>query len=160
MSRHASRSSFGRAACAAGILALVAPLVDAQTIADYSRAQRALLENAMAQAAARSATPVASAPVAAASAPVVPTVAVGHPSLPPPQPAVQVSGVFAAARGAVAEVVVDGTPYLLRAGEPVPGTAWQVRAVAIDRVVLTRRGAGAVADAQGALHVFPLPALR
>src|SRR6516225_693368 len=104
------------------------PWTRAQTIADYSRAQRTFLENAMAQAAARSATPVASAPVAAASAPVVPTVA-------------------------VAEVVVDGTPYLLRAGEPVPGTAWQVRAVAIDRVVLTRRGAGAVADAQGALHV-------
>ena len=64
---------------------------------------------------------------------------------------------FASQEGAVAEVVVNAMPYLVGVGQGVPGTAWQVEAIAVDRVVLSRRG-GAV-DAQAARRVFALPAL-
>ncbi len=133
----------------------------AQTIADYSRAQRSLLESAMTQAAARSAGLGAPAPGAAASA-------VAKPPLPAPRvaaasvvPAVQVGGVFASSAGAVAEVVVNATAYLLGAGQGVPGTPWHVESIAIDRVVLSRREVqGHATDAESARKVFPLPALR
>ncbi len=136
-------------------------MAGAQTIADYSRAQRTWLENAMAQAAARSAGLGASAPAAAAaSAPVAPPPAVARMPLPAWSPAVQVSGVFTLRGGAVAEVVVDTTAYLLGAGQGVPGTGWRVDTVAIDRVVLSRHGDVAGADDPGARKVFALPALR
>ena len=144
------------------MLLLGGPLARAQTIADYSRAQRALLESTMSQAAARSAGFAASVPVAAASAP-TPTASNPRPmppSLPAPGPGVQVNGVFASGASSVAEVVVDATAYLLQAGQGVPGTPWRVEAVAVDRVVLSRRGAAASAGAGGAVKVFALPALR
>jgi type IV pilus biogenesis protein PilP len=163
MSRHARRPhelSGWFTAC----MLLLPPWVGAQTIADYSRAQRALLENAMTQAAARSAGMGASGPapgpamatsVAAPSATPAPRT-----PLPPTAPAVLVSGVFASRDGAIAEVIVDATPYLLSAGQGVPGTLWRVEAIAIDRVVLSRHG-GVVAavDAEAARKVFALPAL-
>lgn len=151
------------------LLVLSAPEAGAQTIADYSRAQRAMLETAMTQAAARSAGLGASAPASPASTPmavatnppVAAQAAVASRMTPPsPSPAVQVSGVFATSAGSLAEVVVDATAYLLRAGEGVPGTAWHVETVAIDRVVLSRQGRGAVADFEGSRRTFALPALR
>ena len=176
MSRRARRSvpvPVRRRALAC-LLALAAEApVGAQTIADYSRAQRLLLESVMAQAAARSAGLGASAPAIGAPAPASAT---GLPSLPPrtsppsmsraaalpPAPAaLQVSGVFASSRGVLAEVVVDATPYLLGAGQGVPGTAWRVESIAVDEVVLARRGGVAAgAGAPGVRQVFPLPALR
>ena len=135
----------------------------AQTIADYSRAQRALLENAMTQAAARSAGLGASAPGVAASATVIASLPAPRTPLPSLAPALRVSGVFASSAGAVAEVVVDATAYLLGPGQGVPGTPWHVESVTIDRVVLNRREAGNVGvavEAQGARQVFALPALR
>jgi hypothetical protein len=141
--------------------------VEAQTIADYSRAQRALLESTMTQAAARSVGMGASAPVpvagAASAAPVAASLALPAPRAPlaPAAPAVQVSGVFESRDGAIAEVVVNATPYLLGAGQGVPGTAWRVEAVAIDRVVLIRHGdVVAAAGPEAARKVFALPALR
>ena len=160
MSRHARSlvASFGSSLTC--VLALSAPLAGAQTIADYSRAQRSMLETAMTQAAARSAGLGASAPAAVASAAVVVPPPASRTSLPPMAPAVQVSGVFAARGGAVAEVVVNATAYLLGMGQGVPGTAWHVEAIAVDRVVLARQGAAAAADGQGVRKVFALPALR
>ena len=160
MSRHARSvfASFGSPLTYA--LALGAPLAGAQTIADYSRAQRSMLETAMTQAAARSAGLGASAPAAAASTAVAVPPPASRMPLPPTAPAVQVSGVFAARGGAVAEVVVNATAYLLGMGQRVPGTAWHVEAIAVDRVVLARQGAAAAADGQGVRKVFALPALR
>ena len=91
------------------VLMLVVPLAGAQTIADYSRAQRAWLESTMTQAAARSAGLAASAPAAApiglaASAPVA------RRTMAAPAPLVRVSGVFASGGSAVAQVMVDATP--------------------------------------------------
>jgi type IV pilus biogenesis protein PilP len=146
------------------LLALHLPSAEAQTIADYSRAQRAMLENTMTQAAARSAGMGASAPtpslVAAAWAVAPPAAAAPHIALPTLAPTVQVSGVFASRDGAIAEVVVNTTPYLLGAGQGVPGTGWHVEAIDIDRVVLSRHGTTvAAADAPAARKVFTLPAL-
>lgn len=140
------------------------PIAQAQTIADYSRAQRALLESTMSQAAARSAGFGAPAPIAVASAP-APAESTPRPMLPPapapaPAPGIQVSGVFASSAASVAEIVVNATSYLLRSGQGVPGTAWRVEAVAVDRVVLSRHGRVATADADGVVKVFALPALR
>jgi len=142
------------------LCALGAPLADAQTIADYSRAQRSMLETAMTQAAARSAGLGASAPAAVASTAVAVPPPAARMALPPTAPAVQVSGVFASRDGAVAEVIVNATAYLLGTGQGVPGTAWHVETIAIDRVVLGREVAAAAADGQGARKVFALPALR
>jgi hypothetical protein len=138
MSRRAS-FKVGTAVCAWTVAMAAA---QAQTIADYSRVQRALLENAMTQAAARSATLPASAPGVAA-----------------PALAVRVSGVFATAGSAIAEVAVNDVAYLLVAGEGVPGTAWRVESVALDRVVLARHEAGA-GGPEPTRRVFSLSVLR
>ena len=164
MSRHADPSRWRRSGVIPCALALLASAAGAQTIADYSRAQRTLLENTMTQAAARSAGLGASAPAPAAASAAPPPMPLPHALLPvmaPVTPALQVSGVFASSSGAVAEVMVNATPYLLGAGQGVPGTAWSVESVAVDRVVLSRHGGVvAAADAQAARKVFPLPALR
>ena len=167
MSRRASRLLSWRRCAGSCLLAWLATApAAAQTIADYSRAQRALLENAMTQAAARSAGAASSAPspapaATAAALPVPAPVRLTQALLVPAPPTVQVSGVFAAGGGALAEIVVNATPYLLASGDGVPGTTWQVESVAIDRVVLGRRP-GAVANGEAAAwrKVFPLPAWR
>ena len=164
MSRHVSHLPASSGWFMAALLALLPSWVGAQTIADYSRAQRALLETTMAQAAARSAGMGASAPApspaTAASVAAAPSMPAPHAPLPPTTPAIQVSGVFASSDGALAEVVVNVTPYLLGAGQGVPGTAWHVESIAIDRVVLSRHGSVvAAADTEAARKVFALPAL-
>jgi hypothetical protein len=144
-------------------LALGASVAQAQTIGDYSRAQRQMLENAMSQAAARSAGVSAPTPaVAASAAPLLslPALRVAPAALPTLAAEVRVSGVFASGASAVAEVVVDATAYLLEAGQGVPGTSWHVESVAVERVVLSRRAGTVAADAEAARKVFALPAMR
>jgi hypothetical protein len=158
MSRHARRCAKFLALSA---LVWLGRPAGAQTIGDYSRAQRAVLENTMTQAAARSAGLGASAPALAASSIAGPTLLVPRGNLPALAPAMQVSGVFASSVDSVAEVVVNATAYLLGAGQGVPGTSWRVESVAIDRVVLSRRDVGGAAvDSDGVRKVFALPALR
>ena len=164
MSRHVDPALRWAAGTCLGALAAMLPVAHGQTIGDYSRAQRALLESTMAQAAAR-----AAGQPGAASAPATPVAAGAVPAPPArlrpaagmPSPTVRVSGVFTSLASAVAEVVVDGAPYLLVAGQGVPGTAWRVESVAADQVVLDRRDAvrGAVRS-EAARRVFALPELR
>jgi type IV pilus biogenesis protein PilP len=132
----------------------------AQTIADYSRAQRALLESTMSQAAARSAGLIASAPAVAVSSPMVPAPTSARLPARLFTPPVQVSGVFAFRGSAVAEILVNATAYLLGTGQGVPGTSWHVESIEVDRVVLVRQGGISTPDAEGTRKVFPLPALR
>ncbi len=160
MLRHASRPRAGFKTLASCTLALTASAAAAQTIADYSRAQRAMLESTMSQAAARSAGLAASAPAVAASAIVATPMPALRMAVPVMSPAIQVSGIFSAHEGAVAEVVVNATAYLLGVGQGVPGTPWHVETIAVDRVVLGRQGIAGVADGDGVRRVFPLPALR
>jgi hypothetical protein len=158
MSRHVRRRA---TLVALSALVWLGRPAGAQTIGDYSRAQRSVLENTMTQAAARSAGVGASAPALPASSVASPTPLVPRGNLPASAPAMQVSGVFASSSDSVAEVVVNATAYLLGAGQGVPGTSWRVESVAIDRVVLSRRDAGAaIVDPDGARKVFALPALR
>jgi type IV pilus biogenesis protein PilP len=141
-------------------LTVAAPQAQAQTIADYSRAQRAWLESTMSQAAAHSAGLGASAPTAP---PPVGMTAAGasapRRSTAPALPALQVSGVFATAGGAVVEVMVNATVYLLGAGQAVPGTPWRVESVAVDKVVLGHAAGVASSDTRSVRKVFWLPAL-
>ena len=159
MSRHTRRPARIEATawCA---LALAVPSAGAQTIADYSRAQRAMLESTMTQAAAHSAGLGASTPAASVPASVVASAPASRIVPPPSGPAVQVSGVFAAASGALVEVMVNAAPYLLGVGQGVPGTSWRVEAIAVDRVVLARPGTVGTAGADSVRRVFSLPALR
>jgi len=141
---------------------LVLGLARAQTIADYSRVQRAALEAAMAQAAARA---VAGPGGNAASAPQLPL-----PAAPPTsdaasrrgggEPGLRVGGVFASASRTLAEVAVDGNPYLLAEGQAVPGTAWRVESIAVDRVVLHHVTPAAGESGHEMRRVFALPSLR
>ena len=161
MSRHARIARGLFEAGMSCVLMLVAPLAGAQTIAEYSHAQRAWLESTMSQAAARAAGLAPSAPPAAAPATIglAASAPAGRRTMAAPEPVVQVRGVFAAGRGAVAQVMVDATAYLLGVGQGVPGTAWRVQAIAIDKVVFGRPGGAAGANPEGARKVFWLPAL-
>jgi type IV pilus biogenesis protein PilP len=151
-----------------GLPGLLAPLAlvvgwpsiaDAQTIGDYSRAQRALLEATMSQATARFAGLGASTPTPAASAASAAPVTQRRAVETPHYPVVRISGVFASSSRSLAEVAVDGAPYLLTAGEAVPGTAWLVETVATDRVVLSRRDGGR-GGVEKPHKTYALPALR
>jgi len=161
MSRPTSRFPSRSLGCAAATLLIVTPWLHAQTIADYSRAQRAVLESAMTQSAERSAG--SAAPASASAASMTAAAAPGRPAhsmAPSAAPSIDVSGVFSSSAGAIAEVLVNSTPYLLEAGERVPGTAWEVRAVGVDRVVLARLGTGVADDAGSRWRIFTLPAVR
>lgn len=134
--------------------------VGAQTIGDYSRSQRTVIEAAIARNAARvqapppvgSQPPVPSLP-ALPSLPSHPSTASvsggGNPSPgtatidPEPDPSLVVTGVIISSAQQLAEVEVDGAAYLLAAGQAVPGTGWRVEKVSADRVLLIdprRRG--------------------
>jgi hypothetical protein len=67
---------------------------------------------------------------------------------------------FASRDGALAEIQVNGTAYLLGPAQAVPGTAWHVESIAVDRVVLARSGGAGTPGADGTRKVFPLPDLR
>jgi len=143
----------------AGALALPAA---SQSIADYSHAQRALLEASMAQAAARMAALGASSPGPAAS------VSTASPPAPEPRRAaaaqeasIAVDGVFDGGQHRLAEVTVDGYPHLLAPGQAVPGTVWQVAEISVDRVILVRSAAPGTGTRSRSttMKTFALPAL-
>lgn len=118
----------------------------AQSIGDYSRAQRVAIESAIARNGAR--TPVSLPSLAAPLPPVTGSPPVG-PAVPPPSPVaaakpvepappdLAVTGVFISASLILAEVVVEGAPFILSKGQRVPGTTWVVARVEAGKVVLT-----------------------
>lgn len=121
-----------------------------QTIADYSRSQRAVIEAEIARnnaKATNAASPALASPLPsfdhAASARGLPPLpaaaprAVAAPDESNDAPRLVVSGVFVSKTRAVAEVLVEGASYMLTAGQDVPGTSWRVQSVSIDRVVLS-----------------------
>ena len=143
--------SWSATALLAAALTLVPSGGRPQTIADYGRAQRALLEATMTQTAARAAALRASSPTTPGPAPSgaapPPTVSPPGPSGRPAgparvEPSLVVSGVFSSPRAAWAEIVVDGRAWRLSRGDDVPGTAWRVAAVSADEVRLDRVAGG------------------
>jgi type IV pilus biogenesis protein PilP len=149
--RRAVAARAARAARAIGRLAVVlcagAAAAPAQTIADFSRSQRAVLEATMTQNAARAAAVAPSAASATSAVPGSPPSMPSAAAVPPrgplraPEPVLRVSGVFASERRTMAEVAVDGAVWLVEAGQVVPGTRWRVGSIASDRVVLDRPAA-------------------
>jgi hypothetical protein len=115
------------------------PLARAQTIADYSHAQRALLEATLSQSAARASGLAAPPPPTATS-----TAPIARPTEPRRSaeiidPVVEVAGVFVSSTRSIVEVDVRGAAFLLAAGQDVPGTPWRVDVIAAGHVVLSRR---------------------
>lgn len=120
------------------------PAAQAQTIGDYSRSHRSVLEAEMAKNIAKA---LASAPNTGAATP---------PTSPAPQPPanplpampmagmpmgvppdISVTGVIILAKQAMAELHLNGETFLLLAGDKVPGTAWVVGSIRSDQVILT-----------------------
>jgi len=122
---------------------LMVSSAQAQTIGDYSRAQRAAIEASMSRTARVSPDPApvplpslaatgpATAPVARAAAPTPPAV-------PDSGPDIVISGVVVAPARRTAEVVVDGVPFLLEVGQRVPESPWTVASIDPGKVVLAR----------------------
>jgi len=125
------------------LVSLACAALQAQTIGDYSRAQRAVIESTIARNGARHGaqgpTELPALLPLAASAP-IPTTPSALPRPTPIEPAmpqVTVAGVVVTPSKALAEVSVDGATYMLTVGQPVPGTPWSVTTVSSHRVVLS-----------------------
>jgi len=154
----------------------------AQTIADYSQAQRAVIQaeiarntaKAMAVSAASSATPPAAAAVPGPAPGGVPAAETGvsgrpgpalsasggeAPAGPSDPPSWRVSGVFLSSTRALAEIVVDGVAHWVGAGQAVPGTPWRVQSVAAQQVVLVPAQARHVGRRPVQAKVLKLPAV-
>jgi len=154
----------------------------AQTIADYSQAQRAVIQaeiarntaKAMAGSVTSSGIPPALAAVPG-PAPLVlpgagsgvsgragPEMAAGASATPAGStdlPSWRVSGVFLSSTRALAEIVVDGVAHWVGAGQAVPGTPWRVQSVAAQQVVLVPAQARHGGRRSAQAKVLKLPAV-
>lgn len=123
---------------------------EAQTIADYSRSQRAAIDATIARQGGRAPTlptlaPAPPVPLPTLAVPAAASAAPARSAAPPAErdgPLVSVSGAFLSSSQGLAEVQVDGVAYMLPAGEAVPGTDWVVDRIQADRVVLVKARGG------------------
>jgi hypothetical protein len=155
------------AACIATLLscAVISP-ASAQTIAEYSRSQRAVIEADIVRNNAKAFEGVL--PKAEDGSLQLPPVKKGPPlpdvrpvpgstaPLPVEEPRMVVSGVFVSRLRTVAEVIVEGVPYMLSTGQEVPGTPYRVQSVSSERVVLVGL-ARSRQPAKAPMQVFNLP---
>jgi len=120
----------------------------AQTIADYSAAQRAALQAEMTRLTAPSEA-ASAAQQGSTTAPPTPVVAkpvaLDPPVTPRPlprfevqEPSIEVAGVTLLRGRAMVELAIRGRVHLLQPGMKVPGSSWSVDAVSATEVVLTR----------------------
>ncbi len=116
-------------------------LVQAQTILDYSRVQRAVLEAEMAKNSAKALGLASTPAVLSQSPPWNP----GSPSARPPPtdstyspPPLMVNGAIVLASRALAEVQVAGVSHYLSEGDLVPGTHWSVSQISARQVTLAQ----------------------
>lgn len=136
---------------AAWVCFAMASSAGAQTLSEYSRAQRAVLEAEMARNVAKALSPSGTPGAPAAGAPPsggapmpghpMPSQAMFPPASPPPLMApaskeILVTGVIALAHRSMAELSYLGETYLLLPGDPLPGTGWVVASIDASRVVL------------------------
>jgi hypothetical protein len=120
----------------------------AQTIADYSAAQRAALQAEMTRltapsqaASAAQQGPTTAPAVAVASKPVAmdpPVSARPLPRFEVQEPSIEVAGVTLLRGRAMVELAIRGRVHVLQPGMKVPGSSWSVDAVSANEVVLTR----------------------
>jgi len=130
-------------AVVSGFVSLVAPMqAHAQSIGDYSRAQRTVIESAIARSGVRPPVELPGLPPAppGRESPPAPAAPPLPPAVKPPElqaPDIAVTGVVISSAAVLTEVLVDGTPFLLSQGQRVPGTRWLVSRVDADQVVLS-----------------------
>lgn len=130
----------------------------AQTIGDYSRAQRAAIEASMSRTTRVTADP---APVPLPSLPAQVPATPGRVSAPVPpaagdhMPDIAISGVVVAPTRRTAEVVVDGVPFLLEVGQRVPESPWTVASIESGKVVLSRAAASRSGRTSSRTFVLP-----
>lgn len=105
----------------------------AQSIHDYSQAQRALLEAEMAKSTAKAmgGTGAAQTPV-----PTTPTDPVQSVPFAARERGMSIVGVIALTSRSMVELVNDGETHLLLQGDTVPNTSWIVQTITPERVVL------------------------
>ncbi|MEY4564608.1 MAG: hypothetical protein RLZZ618_3885 [Pseudomonadota bacterium] len=146
----------------------------AQTIGEFSRSQRAVIEadiarnNAKALGGVGVSVPAGLPPLPSGAATSLPSplpslgergagAGLAVPSMPLPfgsghapfraaadegtRTAWDVTGVFMSASRQVAEVVVEGVPYLLVVGDEIPGTSWRIDVVAAHKVIVVSSSA-------------------
>lgn len=137
---------------------LTAAPAHAQTIGDYSRAQRAVIEASMTRSSRIAADPLP-VPLPSLPAPSAPTQArTPTPALPStgePQPDIVISGVVVSTTRRAAEVVVDGVPFLLEVGHRVPETSWTVATIEPGKVVFARANPARSGGASSRTFVLP-----
>lgn len=142
----------GARACALVIAAFGFVGVHAQTIGDYSRSQRAVLEAEMARSTARAMAASGSEGRSVSAggggglpSPLTQPPAVAMPAPPPlpsmplgglPQSGLAVTGLIALPDHAMIELTRNGETMLLASGDAVPGTSWVVASIDEKRVVL------------------------
>lgn len=120
----------------------------AQTIAEYSEAQRAALMADLEKSrkvSAGAATPASSAPAA-----VVPPVVVQIQKPAPFERRVSVNGVFVVRERTTTEVTVDGRAHLVEIGQQVPGTPWRIDSADASSVVMSKAGGAGAGGVGGA----------
>lgn len=116
-------------------LALASQNTGAQTIAEFSAAQRAALQAEMAKAL-KPALAAASAPESAAPLPKAPAPA---PVLRTSEALPEIAGVVLMRGRAWIEVAVAGRSHWLEVGATIPGTPWQLKSATATEVVLARQ---------------------
>jgi hypothetical protein len=161
--------------CLTGILFCIP--VSAQTIGQYSKAQKTLLEAEAARNTAKAFEAVngGANPGKTSAGPLPSSTTVPLPSIEPSAPApsrlaaatplasrpappqrpqeIKVAGVFISKRKTVAEVIVGEQAHLLIQGQDVPKTKWRVQAISGHQVILqSQPGSGRAAQ-----QVFKLP---
>lgn len=128
MSQAIKLIALGLVLCGAGIGC------QAQSIQDYSRSQRAVLESDMARNASKALGGQPPAPMPS----VVVQANQRQPMLPPParDRGIIVTGVIELATRAMVELETGGETHLLLKGDQVPGTPWMVASIDQKEVVL------------------------
>ena len=126
---------------------------EAQTIGDYSRSQRAVLESEMAKNAAKVLgnvhspslpNPTSLSLASRSSALLPPLPGAAHETIPvslpepvaTPEPELVVQGVMVSSKRSMVELSIKGRTVLLLSGDKVPGTAWIVTSIRQDLVIL------------------------
>lgn len=154
-----TKPQFERALIGA-VIALSPLFAAAQTIQQYSDAQKQVIASEVSKSyGSPTPAPAATAPAAPAADAAAPKI-VPVAYIPPKAPTVQVAGVTHLQGRHIAEVIVDNTVHLVPQGVRVPGTKWIVREADISRVVLLQPRDPKVKRSKDVTRVINLPSIE
>ena len=138
---------------AAAVLFCACQPAHAQTIAEYSAAQRAAIAaeiSRLTKPPEPASAPESAKPVSATPLPV---------KVRAPEPDIRVAGLSLVRGRSFVEVTVDGRVHSLEPGSAVPGTPWRLRSADAQQVVLVRGGKGSAPRQVEQRRVFRLEPL-